>query len=151
MCESVHCRDEEWSIFGGWFSWFRGRQLVNKWLCTTQNWLFRVVIVERLRHVQFFRNNRRSFAWKCFVCAGNFCWICLILKYPDSRLLFAFRLIHVNPRFITYHDVIDVFRSVSFHQSMRAFFWAFDKLCEIQREQILLTSFNDDPDLLKRS
>ena len=31
------------------------------------NWLFCVVLVIRLRHVQFFRKNRRSFAWKCFV------------------------------------------------------------------------------------
>ena len=60
MCESSHCRGEEWSVLGGWFSWFLGWQLSNKWLCTTQNWL--------LRHVQFFRKNSRSFAWKCFVC-----------------------------------------------------------------------------------
>ena len=41
--------------------------LEDKWLCTTQNWLFCVVLVVRLRHVQFFRKNSRSFAWKCFV------------------------------------------------------------------------------------
>ena len=29
MCESSHCRGEEWSVFGGWFSWFLGRQLAN--------------------------------------------------------------------------------------------------------------------------
>ena len=34
MCESSHCRGKEWSVFGGWFSWFLGRQLANKWLCT---------------------------------------------------------------------------------------------------------------------
>ena len=28
---------------------------------------FCVVLVVRLRNVQFFRKNRRSFAWKCFV------------------------------------------------------------------------------------
>ena len=67
MCESLHFRGEEWSVFGGWFSWFLGRQLANKWLCITQNWLFYVVLVVRLRHVQFFRKNRQSFAWKCFV------------------------------------------------------------------------------------
>ena len=60
MCESSHCRAEEWSFFGGWFSWFLGRQLANKWLCTTQNWLFCVVLVVRLRHVQFFRKNRQA-------------------------------------------------------------------------------------------
>ena len=47
-----------WSMFGGWFSWFLGRQLANKWLCATQNWLFWVVLVVRLRHVQFFRKKQ---------------------------------------------------------------------------------------------
>ena len=56
MCGCSHCRGEKWSVFGGWFSWSLGRQLANKWLCTTQNW-----------HVQFFGKNRQSFAWKCFV------------------------------------------------------------------------------------
>ena len=64
---SSHCFGEDWSVFGDWFSWFLGTQLANKWLCTTQNWLFCVVLMVRLRHVQFFRKNRRSFAWKCFV------------------------------------------------------------------------------------
>ena len=68
MCESSYFHDEEWFAFCGWFSWFPGRQLPNKWLCTTQNWLFCVALVVRLRHVQVFRKNRRSFAWKCFVC-----------------------------------------------------------------------------------
>ena len=67
MCESSHCRVEELSEFGGWFSSFIGRPLTNKCLCSNQNWLFKVVLVVRLRHVQFFRKNRRSFAWKCFV------------------------------------------------------------------------------------
>ena len=66
MCESWHCHGEQWSVFGDWFSWFLGRQLANKCLCTTKNWLFCVVLVVRLRHVQFFRRNRQSFAWKCF-------------------------------------------------------------------------------------
>ena len=100
MCESTHCRGEEWSVFGDWFSSFLGRQLANKWLCATQNWLFRVVLVVRLRHVLFFRKNRRSFAWKCYV-ASNFYWIWLILKNTYSRLPFTFGLIRVNPRFIT--------------------------------------------------
>ena len=46
-------------------------------------------------------------------CASNFYWIWLILKHPYSRLLFAFGLIRVNPRFITCHHVIDVFRSTA--------------------------------------
>ena len=48
-----------------------------------------------------------------FRSANNFCWIRLILKHPYSRLLFTFGLIRVNPRFITCHDVIDVFRSTA--------------------------------------
>ena len=53
MSESSHCRGEEWSVFGDWFSWFLERQLTNKWLRTTQNWLFCIVLVIRLRNVQF--------------------------------------------------------------------------------------------------
>ena len=67
MCESSHCRGEEWFVLGDWFSWFLGRQLANKWLCTAHNWLFCFILVVLLRHVQFFGRNRRSFAWKCFV------------------------------------------------------------------------------------
>ena len=36
MYDSSHCHGEEWTVFGGWFSWF----LPNKWLCTTQNWIY---------------------------------------------------------------------------------------------------------------
>ena len=42
-------------IFGGWFSWFLGRQLTNIWLCTIQTWLFCIVLMVRLLHVQFFQ------------------------------------------------------------------------------------------------
>ena len=110
MYESSHCRGEEWSVFGVWFSRFLGRQLANKWLCTTQNLLFCIVLGVRLQHVQFFGKNRQSFAWKCFVLEQlllNFAH----LENPYSRLLFTFGLIRVNPRFITCHDVIDVFQS----------------------------------------
>ena len=51
MRESSHCCGEEWSVFGGWFSWFLGSQLANKSLCTTQNWLFCVVLVVWSRNV----------------------------------------------------------------------------------------------------
>ena len=59
MCESSHCRGEEWSVFGGWISWFLGRQLANKWLYTTQNCLFCFLCLFRewlyLAHVWFDR------------------------------------------------------------------------------------------------
>ena len=45
--------------------------------------------------------------------ASNFCWIWLILKHPHSLLLFTLGLKRVNPRFITCHDVITVFRSTA--------------------------------------
>ena len=67
MFESSHCRGEEGSVFGGWSTWFLGRQLANKWLRTTQNWQFCIALIARLRHVQLSHKNRRSFAWKCFV------------------------------------------------------------------------------------
>ena len=127
-----HCRGEEWSIFGGWFSWFFERQLADKWLCSAQNWLFRVVLVVRLRHVQFSEKTGDHLLGNAS-CTSNICWIWLTLKLPYSRLLFIFGLIRVNPRFITCHDVIDVFQSISFDQSTRAFLWAIGKLCGIQR------------------
>ena len=52
----------------------------------------------------------------------------------------------VNPRFINCHDVKDVFRSTAivflehfFRPIGTRIFWAVDKLCGIQREQIFLT------------
>lgn len=64
LFESTYCRGEELFGFGDWFSWFPGRQLANKRLCTPQNFA-----------------------------ASNFCWIWFILKHPCSRLLFTFGLI----------------------------------------------------------
>ena len=79
-------------------------------------------------------------------CSSNFCSIWLILKHPYSLLLFTFGFIRVNPRFITCHDVINVFRSIA-NVFLEHFFrpidtnllWAIDKLCRIQYEQIFLT------------
>ena len=72
--------------------------------------------------------------------ANNFCWIWFILKHPYSRMLFTFGLMRINPRFITCHDVIDVFRSFAI-VFLEHFFRP------IQREQICLTvkcSYNID-------
>ena len=112
MCESSHCRGEEWSVFDDWFSWFLGRQLANKCLYITKNWLFCVVQVVRLQHVQFFWITG-DYLLGSASCASNFCWIWLILKHPYSRLLFTFGLIRVNPRFITCHDAIDEIRKTA--------------------------------------
>ena len=113
MCQSSH-----------WFSWFLGRQLAKEWLCTTQNWLFYVVLVTRLRHVQFFRKTG-DYLLGSASCASKFCWIWLILKHPYSRLLLTLGLIRVNPRFFTCHDVIKVF------EARRSYFWSisFDRRC----------------------
>ena len=118
MCFSSHCRGEEWSVFGGWFSWFLGRQLVNKLLSTTQNWLFCVVLMVLLRHVQFTQKNRRSFVSKCFLREQ------LILKQPYSRLLFTFGLIHVNSRIITCHDVTDNWTTIDFGRPSQNSSWS---------------------------
>lgn len=45
---------------------------------------------------------------------NNFCWIRLILKHPYNRLLFTFRLIRLNSRFIICHDIVNMFRSNAF-------------------------------------
>ena len=78
--------------------------------------------------------------------ASNFCWIWLILKRSYSRRLFTFRLIRLNPRFITYHYVPDVFRRTAiifFEQFLlsidRILFWAVNKLYRILRQQIFFT------------
>ena len=118
-----------------------------KWLRTTQNWLFCIVLVVRLRHVQFFQIKTGDHLLGSDSCASNFSWIWLILKHPYSRLLFTFGLIRVNLRFITCHDIIDVFRSTAivflehFFRPIDTslFFRAIDKLFGIQREQIFLT------------
>ena len=113
MCESLHCRDEEWSVFCGWFSWFLGRPLANKWLCTTRNWMLCVVLVVRLPHVQYFQKKRGDHLLGSATCASNFCWIWLILKHPYSRLLFTFGIIRINSLFINCHDVMVVLRSTA--------------------------------------
>ena len=79
MCECSHCSGEEWSLFGGWFSWFLGRQLANKYLCTTQNWLFCVVLVVRLRHVQFFQKKKQRIIWLEVLMNEQLCWIWLYM------------------------------------------------------------------------
>ena len=105
-------KNEEWYVFSGWFSWFLGRQLANKWLCTTQNWLFCVVLVVRW-DMSSFSENTGDYLLESESWASNFCWIWLILQHPYSRLMFTCGLIRWNPRFITCHDVIDVFRSTA--------------------------------------
>ena len=138
-----------------WDFAFLGRQLANKWLCTTQNWLFCVVLVIWLRHVQFFRKNRRPFAWKCFV-REQLLFDLAHLKTPIQSTAVYFRIIRVNPRSITCHDAIDVFRSTA-TVFLEHFFRPIDMslflsdwqivcvhailnvLCGIQRKQIFLT------------
>ena len=135
---SSHCRAAKGSVFGGWCSWFLGRQLANKWLCTTQNCLFCVVLVVQLRQSSFSEKTADHLLGSAS-CESNLCLIWLILKHPYSRLLFTFGIIRVNLKFVTCYNVIDVFRSsaivfwsISFNQSTRAFFWAIDELCGIQ-------------------
>ena len=111
MYVSSHCRGEKWSVFGGWISWFLGRQLARKWLCTTQNWQF-CVILEIYCNMSSFSEKTVDHLFGSASCINNFCWIWLIImKHSYSRLLFTFGLIRINLRFITCHDVVDVFRS----------------------------------------
>ena len=136
----------ELALLWCWFTWFLGRQLTNKWLFTTQNWLFRVVLVVRLLHSQFFQKKTGDHLLGSASWASNFCWIWLILKQPYSRLLFTFGLIRENPLFTICHDVIDVFRGTAIvflkhflRPIDRRLFLTIDKLCGNQREQICLT------------
>ena len=52
-------------------------------------------------------------------CASNFCWIWHSLKHPYSLLLFSFRLIRVNPQFITCHRRVSKYR----YRMVGAFLW----------------------------
>ena len=146
MYESSHCCGEEWSVFGGWFSRFLGRQLANKWLCITQNWLFCVVLVVRLQHVQFFRKNRRSFAWKCFVCE----LVLLDLAHLETTIQLTAVYSRAHTRKSTIHHLLGCHRRVSKHRDLifvvflstnrhEFFLWAIDKLCGVQRDKIFLT------------
>ena len=112
MCESSHCRGEEWSVFYDWFSWFLGRQLANKWLCTTQNWLFCFVLLAWLRHVQFFRKIRRSFAWKSFVREQ----LLLDLAYLETPIQSTVVYFRAHTRKSTIHHLSRCHRRVSKHR-----------------------------------
>lgn len=59
MLQSMHSKCCNRS-FGCW-------KLINKWLCSTVDWLFYVFLIWRLRHVQFFPKTMRPFAWKCLM------------------------------------------------------------------------------------
>ena len=122
-------------------SWWRvirlrllGKQLANKRLCTTQNWLFCVVLVLRLRHVKFFLKKTGDHLLESASCAGNFCLDLAHLETPIQSTADYFRA-HRRKSTISCHDA---FKSISFDQSTWAFFWAIDKLCGMQREQICL-------------
>ena len=112
ICENSHCSGEQWSVFCGWFFWFLGgRQLANKWLCITQNWLFCIVLVVRLQHVQFFRENKRSFAWKCFV-PEQLLLDLAHLETPTQSTVVYFR---AHTRKFTIHHLSRYHRRVSKH------------------------------------
>ena len=119
------------------------RQLANKWLRITQNWLFCVVLVVRLRHIQFFRKNRRSFAFNCFV-REQLLLALAHLETPIQSTAVYFRA-HTRKSMIyhlsRWHRRVSKHRDhvISFDQSTRAIFWAIDKLCGILGEHIFLT------------
>ena len=112
MCESSYCRSEEWSVFGGWFSWFFGQQLANKWLCITQNWLFCVGLMVRLRHIQFFWKNRRLIALKCFVPEQ----LLLNLAHLETPIQPTAVYFRAYARKSTIHHLSQCHRSVSKHR-----------------------------------
>lgn len=67
------------------------RQLANKWLCTTQNWMFCVVLVLRLRHVQFSCKKQAIIYFEAVRARARGIW--LSLKHSYSRLLYSLELI----------------------------------------------------------
>ena len=96
--------------------------------------------------VLVFPKNRRSFAWKCFV-REQFLLVLAHLETPIQSNVVYFRA-HMCKS--TIHHLSRCHRGVSKHRDCifrafpssnrhKSFFWAIDKLCEIQREQIFLT------------
>ena len=82
-----------------------------------------IVLVVRLRHVQYFRKNRRPFAWKCFGREQ----LLLDLAYLETFIQPTAVCFRAHTRKST--NVINVFRSIAivflehfFVQSTRAFF-----------------------------
>ena len=146
LCESLHCLGEEWSVFGGWFSCCFGRQLANKWLCSTQKWLFCVVLEVQLRHEQFFRKKQEII---CLEALRAFVRKQLLLDLPHletpiQSTAIYFRL-HTLKSMI--HQLSWCHRCVLKHRDCifgaflwaRAFFFrAINKLCGTQRKQIFL-------------
>ena len=94
-----------------------------------------------------FPKNRQSFAWKCFVCEK----LLLDLTHLETPIQSAAVYFQAHTRKSTIHNLPQCHRRVSKQRDPifgaflspnrpRAFFfWAIDKLCEIQCEQIFLT------------
>ena len=90
----------------------------------------------------FFRNNRRLFPWKCFVRKQ----LLLDLPYLETSIQSTAVYFRAHTHKSMIHHLLPCHRrvskhrdrSISFTQSTRIFFWAIDKLCRIQREQIFL-------------
>ena len=80
--------------------------------CATQNWLFCVVLVVQLRYVQFFRKNRWSFAWKCFVREQ----ILLDLAHLETPIQLTALYFRVHTLKFTIHHQSRCHRRVSKHR-----------------------------------
>ena len=143
MCESLHCHvvKSDPSSAVGLPDFLEDNWQTNGWLPL---WIDCSALFQQYDcDMSSFSEKRGDHLLGSALCASNFSLIWLIMKHPYSRLLFTFGLIRLNPRFITCHDIIDVFRIVFLEHFLRpidtSLFLAIGKVCGIQREKIFLT------------
>lgn len=123
MVESAVVRGDTGDLWEHALSWsivIRSRRLVfpiswkttgKQMVFTTHNWLFCFVLaVATISACTVFPKKQASICLKVLV---HFCWIWHILKHSYSRLLFTFGLVCVKLRFVSFHNVIEVFRSTT--------------------------------------
>ena len=107
MCESSHFRGEEFFVFGGWFFLFSWKTTGKRMIVKHSELTVLCCSSGTTATYPVFPKNRRSFAWKRSVRE----LLLLDLAYLELRIQATAIYFRAHmPRFITGHDVIDVFR-----------------------------------------
>lgn len=82
--------------------------MANKWLCTTQKFLF-LKSLKALNPHAHLTLKIEDHSFRSASCTNNFCWVWLLLNKAYNRLLFTFGLIFIDPKFFNCVDVISGF------------------------------------------
>lgn len=139
MCVSSHYRDAEWFVVLRCFSQF------TEYFWQTNGRIPRridglLIFKGHSSNMTRFREETRHHLLRSASSSHNFCWIFFKFEDPNSRLLFCFGFIRINPWFVTCHDIVNTFgsTSVEFFKHFVAptdtnLFWVSVNLCGIQR------------------